>query len=293
MPDLDVDVTRLAQLVSHGRVVVLSGAGLSTESGIPDYRGPRAAATRRRAPMTGQEFRGSDDARRRYWARSHLGWALMSRAEPNEGHRAVRSLEELGVVVGTITQNVDGLHQAAGSRAVVDLHGRLDRVVCLECGARTSRADLRHRLDAANPGWGSGTQVAQPDGDVEVDDRAVQQFVVVGCQDCGGALKPDVVFFGEGVPHDRVAASYRMLEAASVLLVLGSSLQVFSGRRFVLRASQKGIPVAIVNQGPTRCDDLAQLRIDAPLGATLTGLVTAGRLPRAGQADDTRTGRAT
>jgi len=273
-PDIDLDLTRLARLASRGRVVVLSGAGLSTESGIPDYRGPETAAIRRHAPMTGQEFRGSDDARRRYWARSHLGWALMSRAEPNEGHRAVRSLEELGVVVGTITQNVDGLHQAAGSREVVDLHGRLDRVVCLECGTRTAREDLRNRLDSANPGWVSGAQAVNPDGDFEVDDHAAQQFVVVACEQCGGELKPDVVFFGDGVPHERVQESYRMLADASALLVLGSSLHVFSGRRFAMRAAQDGIPVVIVNRGPTRGDGLAQLKIDAPLGSTLRGLVS-------------------
>jgi len=267
------DVTQLAQLTSRGPVVVLSGAGLSTESGIPDYRGPNGSASRRHVPMTGQTFRRSDDARRRYWARSHLGWSLMSQAEPNDGHHAVRSLEDRGVVVGTITQNVDGLHQAAGSHTVIDLHGRLDRVVCLRCGARTSREVVRHRLEAANPGWVSSAQAVNPDGDVEVDDHAVQEFVVVACQECEGELKPDVVFFGEGVPHERVQDSYRMLAEASTLLVLGSSLQVFSGRRFVMRASQDGIPVAIVNQGPTRGDDLAQLKIDAPLGVTLARLV--------------------
>jgi NAD-dependent SIR2 family protein deacetylase len=273
VPQPDPDLTQLARLAVQGPVVVLSGAGMSTESGIPDYRGPAGAATRRQAPMTGQAFRRSADARRRYWARSHLGWGLVSRAEPNQGHLAVRVLEELGVVVGTITQNVDGLHQAAGSRAVVDLHGRLDRVVCLGCGSRTAREDLRRRLETANPGWATDVQATHPDGDVELDDEAVEHFVVVGCVSCQGVLKPDVVFFGEGVPPERVQQSYRMLAGASLLMVLGSSLEVFSGRRFVMRAAQDGVPVAIVNQGRTRGDDMAELKLEAALGTTLAQLV--------------------
>jgi NAD-dependent SIR2 family protein deacetylase len=197
----------------------------------------------------------------------------MARARPNRGHRAVRVLEEAGVVLGTITQNVDGLHQAAGSRAVIDLHGRLDRVVCLGCGARTRREELRRRLDGANPAWSSEVQTRNPDGDVAVDDDDARRFVVVDCTACGGALKPDVVFFGENVPVERVHLCNDLVDRASALLVLGSSLHVFSGRRFVARASRQGVPVVVVNRGPTRCDHLAELKVDAPLGATLARLV--------------------
>jgi NAD-dependent SIR2 family protein deacetylase len=264
---------RLAALVGAGGVVVLSGAGLSTESGIPDYRGPSGAALRRHAPMTFQAFRDDPVARRRYWARSHVGWQLMSRAEPNAGHRAVAELERRGLVVGTVTQNVDGLHQAAGSREVVDLHGRLDRVVCLGCGATSDRVALRARLDEANREWRATVTAVNPDGDVDLPDEQLDGFVVVDCLECGGLLKPDVVYFGENVPASRVVASYALVDGAALLLVLGTSLTVFSGRRFVVRAAAAGIPVAIVNDGATRGDDHAVVRIAAPLGATLTALV--------------------
>jgi NAD-dependent SIR2 family protein deacetylase len=223
--------------------------------------------------MTFQAFTRDPVARRRFWARSHVGWQLMSRAEPNRGHRAIAELERRGWVVGTITQNVDGLHQAAGSRDVVDLHGRLDRVVCLACGATSSRVDLRARLDIANREWRATVTAVNPDGDVDLADDQLDGFVVVDCLECGGLLKPDVVYFGENVPVDRVAASYRLVERASLLLVVGSSLTVFSGRRFVHRAAQTGIPVAIVNDGPTRGDDVAALKLGTPLGETLTALL--------------------
>ena len=263
----------LAALIGRGDVVVLSGAGISTESGIPDYRGPSGAATRRHAPMTYQAFTSDPAARRRYWARSHVGWAQLSRAEPNSGHRALAELERRGLVVGTITQNVDGLHQAAGSQVVVDLHGRLDRVVCLSCGATSSRVDLRSRLDEANRAWHATLTAVNPDGDVDLPDDQLDGFVVVDCRRCGGVLKPDVVYFGENVPADRVATSYRLVERAALLLVVGSSLTVFSGRRFVHRATTTGVPVAIVNDGPTRGDDVAALKLSAPLGETLTALL--------------------
>jgi len=273
VPSPALGARALADLVATGDVVVLSGAGISTESGIPDYRGPSGASLRRPAPMTYQAFTNDPVARRRYWARSHLGWQLMRTATPNDGHRAVAALEEQGLVIGTITQNVDGLHQAAGSREVVDLHGRLDRVVCLSCGATVSRAHVRGRLDAANAEWRATVTAVNPDGDVDLPAAELDGFVVVDCETCGGLLKPDVVYFGENVPVDRVTASYAWVDQARLLLVLGTSLHVFSGRRFLVRASNAGIPVAIVNDGPTRGDDVAVLKLDEPLGRTLTALL--------------------
>ena len=268
------DVDALADLVHDGGVAVLSGAGLSTESGIPDYRGPTGAA-RPSSPMTYQAFTGSAVARRRYWARSHLGWRTIARARPNAGHRAVAALQAAGVVDGIVTQNVDGLHTAGGARDVVELHGNLDRVVCLGCGDLSPRSCLDTRLREANPDWSAEVTGINPDGDVSLRDEALDGFHVVPCVVCGGVLKPDVVFFGETVPPDRVAASFGLVQSARVLLVLGSSLKVMSGHRFVLRAARLGIPVAIVNQGETRGDGHACLKVDAPLGRTLDALVDA------------------
>jgi NAD-dependent SIR2 family protein deacetylase len=261
----------LAGLVAGGGVVVLSGAGLSTESGIPDYRGPTSAA-RRVAPMTYQAFTGDPLARRRYWARSHLGWRLVGRARPNAGHLAVAELQRRGRIAGIVTQNVDGLHQAAGARRVVDLHGRLDRVTCLGCGRLGPRGELDARLRAANAGWEAEITAVNPDGDVDLRDEQLEGFRMVDCVACGGVLKPDVVFFGETVPADRVGRCFRMVERAGALLVLGSSLTVMSGRRFVLRAAKCGIPVAIVNQGVTRGDPYAAVVLDARLGDVLPEL---------------------
>ncbi|MBO4160210.1 NAD-dependent protein deacetylase [Micromonospora sp. MMS20-R2-23] len=266
-------IDALAGLVAAGGVVVLSGAGLSTESGIPDYRGPTGVA-RRHPPMTYQAFTREPAARRRYWARSHLGWRMVARASPNDGHRAVARLQAAGLVDGVITQNVDGLHTAAGSTGVVDLHGRLDTVVCLRCGDRTSREELDRRLVAANPGFDATVAVVNPDGDVELDEERVAAFRLVDCTRCGaGMLKPDVVFFGETVPADRVSRCFAMVDAARSLLVLGSSLTVWSGRRFVLRAAKLGTAVVIANQGVTRGDGYAALRVDAPLGRVLPQVV--------------------
>ncbi len=264
----------LADLVHDGGVAVLSGAGISTESGIPDYRGPTGAA-RPSSPMTYQVFTGDPAARRRYWARSHLGWGLIAHARPNAGHRAVAALQAAGVVDGVVTQNVDGLHRAAGSADVVELHGNLDRVVCLSCGDLSARALLAERLREANPDWSAEATGVNPDGDVSLPDEALDGFRVVPCVVCGGVLKPDVVFFGETVPPARVATSFALVERSRVLLVLGSSLKVMSGHRFVLRAAKLGIPVAIVNQGDTRGDPHAGLKVDLPLGAALTALVEA------------------
>ena len=269
-PDLDA----LAQAVARGGVLVLTGAGISTESGIPDYRGPSGAALRRHAPMTYQSFVRDPVARRRYWARSHVGWQLMRTARPNDGHHAVAALERDGLLVGTITQNVDGLHQAAGAEQVIDLHGRLDRVVCLGCGLVTPRARMRERLDAANRDWSATVTAVNPDGDVDLPDDALDGFTLVDCETCGGLLKPDVVYFGENVPAGRVDRSYAWLTDARLLLVLGTSLHVFSGRRFVLRAARDGVPVAIVNEGPTRGDDVAAVRLHAPIGATMRAVIS-------------------
>ncbi|MFI7589276.1 NAD-dependent protein deacetylase [Spongisporangium articulatum] len=266
--------SHLADLVRTGGGVVLSGAGLSTESGIPDYRGPSGAA-RRHTPMTFQAFRDDAVARRRYWARSYVGWSQMAAARPNDGHRAVATLQRAGLLGGVITQNVDGLHQAAGATRVVELHGGLDRVRCLACEARVGRDDVEALLHAANPGFRAEVLGLNPDGDADIADEHLDAFVVPPCPACGaGPLKPDVVFFGETVPKDRVARCFDLVGAGRWLLVLGSSLSVMSGYRFVIRARQLGIPVAIVNDGPTRADPGGvDVRVSAPLGPTLNALV--------------------
>jgi NAD-dependent SIR2 family protein deacetylase len=262
----------LADLVAEGDVVVLSGAGLSTDSGIPDYRGV-TGSLRRHTPMTYQTFTRDPRGRHRYWARSFVGWRQIRRARPNAGHRAVGDLQAAGRLGGVITQNVDGLHQAGGARDVVELHGGLDRTVCLHCGDVRSRAALDERLQAANPSFGARTDEINPDGDAELPDEVLDGFVMVGCLACGeGPLKPDVVFFGETVPRDRVERCFDLVEDAGSLLVLGSSLTVMSGYRFVLKAAKLGIPVAIVNVGPTRGDAKADVRVDAPLGEVLPEL---------------------
>ena len=256
-------------LLASRPLVVLTGAGLSTDSGIPDYRGPGAPA---RAPMTYQEFVATPDAQQRYWARSHLGWQRMGRAEPNAGHRALADLDPQLL----ITQNVDGLHEAAGSRRLVPLHGRVADVVCLTCRTTSSRAALERELDALNPGWleRHGWVESRPDGDVDLDDT--HDFVVPRCP-CGGPLKPDVVFFGENVPSERVARCYAAVEALGAdgaLLVAGSSLTVMSGLRFVKRAAHGGTPIVIVNRGATRGDVLASYKLEVGCSEFLTELCT-------------------
>jgi NAD-dependent SIR2 family protein deacetylase len=260
-------------VVASGRALILSGAGLSTESGIPDYRGPTGLA-RRATPMTYQAFTGSAAARRRYWARSYLGWRHIAQAVPNDGHRAVAELSRRGLLTGIITQNVDGLHQAAGAYTVTELHGSLHRVICLSCGQRTARAELDRRLGAANPGWDTGKlATVNPDGDAVLDEQATESFRVADCGACHGVLKPDVVFFGENVPRPRAQACYALVERSSSLVVLGSSLTVMSGFRYVRHAARVGRPIVIVNQGATRGDAYATATLDAPLGRTLTELV--------------------
>jgi NAD-dependent SIR2 family protein deacetylase len=265
-------------LAGHA-VVVLSGAGISTESGIPDYRGPE---TRRRArhPVRYRQFMREAEARRHYWARSAVGWPAFAAAEPNDAHRALAQLEAAGIVRGIITQNVDRLHQAAGSERVVELHGALHDIECLGCGALSPREAFQRRLYALNPGWGRhvGAEMA-PDGDAEIGPGTTAAFRVPACLACGGALKPHVVFFGEHVPAARVEAAWDLLAEADALLVAGSSLAVFSGYRFVRQAAKDRQPVAIVNLGPTRGDDLAAVRLEARLGDVLPRLCT--RLLRA------------
>ena len=253
----------LAELVATGGVLVLSGAGISTDSGIPDYRG-RDGVQRVAAPMTYDRFTGSADQRRRYWARSHLGWERVATARPNPGHLSVAALQQRGLVTGVVTQNVDGLHTAAGARDVVDLHGRLDAVVCLGCGDRRSRLEVALRLDAVNPGWRDAVSAGalRPDGDLDLPDEAINGFRVVDCRRCGGILKPAVVFFGEPVPRDRLRRALDLVDAAAALLVLGSSLAVGSGYRIVTAAAHRGLPIGIVNRGATRGDHHATFKID-------------------------------
>jgi len=231
----------------------------------------------RAPPVLLHDFLRSETVRQRYWARSHIGWQHVARAAPNAGHRAVAELQRRGLVAGIITQNVDGLHQAAGARQVIELHGSLDRVLCLACGQRTARSELDARLHEANPGWlryaGAEVTAINPDGDAVLTDAAVERFHVVDCRPCGGLLKPDVVFFGENVPRSRVDDCYALVGRAGALVVLGSSLTVMSGYRFVRQAAKLQIPVMIINQGQTRGDAQAVATIDAPLGPALTALV--------------------
>lgn len=258
------------ELLSGRPLAVLTGAGLSTDSGIPDYRGPGSVP---RNPMTYQEFVSDEALRRRYWARNHAGWRHMRRAEPNDGHFALAELEQRGVLTGLITQNVDRLHQAAGSRKVIDLHGRFDRVVCLDCRTTVDRAALAFRLEELNAGWMAGRSDAgdvAPDADADVSDT--EGFVIAACEVCGGMLKPDFVYFGENVPKDRVAAAYALVDAAAALLVAGSSLTVMSGLRFVRHAAKQDKPVVIINRGRTRGDDLATVKVEAGTSESLQAL---------------------
>lgn len=261
-------------IAAHRRLFVLTGAGCSTGSGIPDYRDEQGA-WKRTPPVTYQAFVGDGITRRRYWARSLVGWPRIAQAQPNAAHRALAALEAQGRCSQLLTQNVDGLHQAAGSRAVIDLHGRLDAVVCLGCGASSSRADVQRRLAEANPAWAGLAAGAAPDGDADLEDRDFATFQVPACDACGGMLKPDVVFFGENVPRARVDAAMAGLAQADGMLVVGSSLMVYSGLRFVHAAVRAQIPVAAVNLGRTRADDLLRFRMAAPCGDALRFLLAA------------------
>lgn len=264
-------VDAVADVLAAGNVLVLSGAGISTESGIPDYRGPDGE--RRVTPMQYSEFTGSSEARQRYWARSYVGWQRFNLAGPNAGHHAVTRLQRAGLIDSVITQNVDGLHQAAGTTDVTELHGSLAKVVCLTCGDRTSRWDLDDRMRDANPHFTVTSDEIRPDGDIALNALEVGSFRVPLCLVCNrDTLKPEVVFFGESVPKPLVENCFQQTEETSALLVLGSSLKVMSGYRFVRRAHARGIPVVIITRGPTRGDAEATLQLDASLGTTLTEL---------------------
>jgi NAD-dependent SIR2 family protein deacetylase len=271
---------QVAEILGGKRLAVLTGAGLSTDSGIPDYRGPGAAP---RNPMTFQEFVGSSANRRRYWARNHLGWSHLRHADPNAGHAAVALLERRGLIAGLITQNVDRLHEDAGSVNVVDLHGRYDRVICLDQGHVFTRQLVASILEEINPGFleaaqASGVVEMAPDADASVEDPAlIRSFVVAVCPVCGGTLKPDFVYFGENVPKDRVQRAYSMVDEAGALLVAGSSLTVMSGLRFVRHAAKTGKAIVIINRGPTRGDEFASLKVEAGVSGALAWL--AAELP--------------
>ena len=256
----------------HPRLLVITGAGCSTAAGIPDYRDDHGR-WKRSEPMRFQVFTGSAAARRRYWARSLLGWRTMSAAQPTAAHHALARLEHAGRIEQLVTQNVDGLHHAAGSRAVVDLHGRIDTVCCLGCGARSPRAELQRELQRRNPRWAALDARVAPDGDADLDAADFDDFDVPACSACGGVLKPDVVFFGEAVPRARVDSVLAALARADAVLVAGSSLMVYSGYRFIEAAVAAGKPVAAINRGQTRADPLLSLKLADDVGEALTALV--------------------
>uniref|UniRef100_UPI00135985D4 Sir2 family NAD-dependent protein deacetylase n=1 Tax=Cellulomonas citrea TaxID=1909423 RepID=UPI00135985D4 len=278
----------LVTLLSGRRFVVLTGAGVSTDSGIPDYRGPDSPPRR---PITYQQFVADEAFRRTYWARNHVGWRHVNTTVPNDGHRALARLEQRGLVLGVITQNVDLLHEQAGSVTVIDLHGRYDQVSCLRCGHLYTRAEVAARLDLLNPGFAADVADVEiaPDADAVIE--TTEGFVVADCWapdadggsgPCHGMLKPEIVYFGETVPGPRVTRAYELVDSAQALLVAGTSLAVQSGLRFVRRAAQRGIPVAVVNRGATRGDRFADVTLDAGTSQTLTAL--AERLPPVAEA---------
>lgn len=255
----------------HPRLAVLTGAGVSTRSGIPDYR-DQSGEWKRARPVEFRPFMTDPKVRQRYWARSTVGWPIIGRAQPNAAHRALARLEATGVVRMLITQNVDGLHASAGSRNVIDLHGRLDTVRCMDCGHTLPRAELQRELLANNPAWAAIEGRVAPDGDVDIEGRDYGNFIVPDCPRCGGILKPDVVFFGENVPRERVDRAFEGVANADALLVVGTSLMVYSGYRFAEAAAAAGKPIAAVNQGRTRADHLFTLKIGAPSDEVLAEL---------------------
>ena len=254
------------------RLVVLTGAGCSTESGIPDYR-DREGGWKRRPPVQIRAFLASHHVRQRYWARSLAGWPSFSAAEPNGAHRALARLEGGGRLKHLITQNVDGLHQKAGSRAVTDLHGRLDTVHCLGCGAESSRAGFQAELESRNAAWAPPPALSAPDGDADLEIADFSAFEVPACTRCGGVIKPAVVFFGDAIPAERTRAVLEEVQRADALLVVGSSLMVWSGFRLVRAAAESGLPVAAVNAGRTRADAMLEFKIEASCAATLGRVV--------------------
>ena len=281
-----MDAPELVAALAGRRVAVLTGAGISTDSGIPDYRGPDSPPAN---PMTIRQFTTNVDYRRRYWARNHVGWRRMAATQPNAGHRALAALEGAGAVTGVITQNVDLLHTRAGSRAVINLHGTYAQVVCLDCRQSMTRAALADLLEDANPGFTEraervGGLAVAPDADAVVADTGSFRFV--DCPACGGMLKPDIVYFGESVAKEVVEQSFSLVDDSEALLVAGSSLTVFSGYRFVRHAAARGIPIAIINRGPTRGDDLATVKVEAGCSPMLVllaeELAVSGLMPSTG-----------
>jgi NAD-dependent SIR2 family protein deacetylase len=252
----------------HDHIFVLTGAGVSTASGIPDYRDD-SGNWKHQKPIEYREFVEQHQARQRYWTRSYVGWQRFSRASPNPAHRALARLERLGRLARTVTQNVDGLHQRAGSRKVTELHGSLAGVACLECGASIERATMQHRLLERNPSLAALSAHIAPDGDALLSDSEVDGIDIPDCESCGGILKPEVVFFGETVPRERVEQCFDALAAADAMLVVGSSLMLYSGFRFARRAQQMGIPIAALNRGKTRADELLKLKVEQDCGSAL------------------------
>jgi len=256
----------------YARLFVLTGAGVSTDSGIPDYRDADGEWKRPSRPVMFGDFMADLATRKRYWARGVVGWHHLNRAAPNDAHRALARLERAGRVELLVTQNVDGLHQAAGGEAVVDLHGRADVVRCMSCERRISRSDHQAKLVRLNPGWSDLGARAAPGGDADLA-ADYEGFHVLNCAACGGTLKPDVVFFGESVPRERVARAMQALGEADAVLVIGSSLMVYSGYRFVRAAAEAGKPIAAVNLGRTRADDLLSVKVAAPCASALAACV--------------------
>jgi len=269
------EIAALAGFVrNNSRLFVLTGAGCSTASGIPDYRDAEGA-WKRPPPMDFRTFMGSAGARQRYWARGMIGWRRFGKAEPNAAHRALAMMQQQGRIAMLVTQNVDGLHEAAGSEDVIDLHGRMDLVRCMQCERRHPRALVQEWLEALNPGWLALEATMAPDGDADIEGIDFSTFLVPPCPVCGGILKPDVVYFGESVPPERVAAASAGLALARGVLVVGSSLMVYSGFRFVTAASRAGQPIAAINLGHTRADSMLALKVSRPCGDTLTALMAA------------------
>lgn len=260
-------------IARHRRLFVLTGAGCSTDSGIPDYR-DTSGNWKRPPPVSFQAFMGSHAVRQRYWARSLVGWQRFRRAGPNAAHESLARLEQQNLLELLVTQNVDGLHQAAGSIRVLDLHGRLDRVRCMDCYDLVPRQQMQDELLRSNSAWGRLDGAAAPDGDADIEGLPFDEFTVPSCSRCGGVLKPDVVFFGESVPRDRVATAMQCLGRADAVLVVGSSLSVYSGYRFVQVAAQAGKPVAAINLGRTRADDLLALKVSESCASALASLPT-------------------
>ncbi|HEY2394738.1 MAG TPA: NAD-dependent protein deacetylase [Rudaea sp.] len=273
-PDVDIEAgTALGEwLAEHRRIFVLTGAGISTASGIPDYRGPDGL-WKRGAPITYQAFVRDPAMRARYWMRSFVGWPAVARAQPNRAHAALVELEARGRIAVLVTQNVDGLHARAGQQNVIDLHGRIDQVICLNCSARVARAGIQQRLSAAHPEWIARAAAVAPDGDADFEPGNPDRFSAPACLHCGGLLKPDVVFFGENLPRERVDAAHEALTMADAMLVVGSSLMVYSGYRFARMAHAAGMPLALLTRGVTRADSLATLKLDADCVAALSKAV--------------------